>query len=452
MNSAKYILCFLLAAVLATSCNKYLDDKSNSKLVIPQTLDDLQAIMDRTVVTNSSDPSALAVSSNEYYLTDNDFSALSSDYDKHMYQWDSTNLFQPGSGDWYNAYQLVYVANTVISDAAKMKPDASGVTNWNDVTGQAYFYRGKAFYNAASIWSKTFDSATMATDLGIPLRLDPDFNTPSTRSTLQETYKQLLSDLKQATGLLPVTPIHPMRPSKGAAYGMLARIYLFMRDYANAFKYADSALSINSTLIDFNTLNSNKIYPVPQFNTEAIYYSSILIPTVLSITIAKIDSNIYNLYDQNDLRKVIFFRKNVDGSYGFRGNYTAGLSLFSGIAVNELLLIHAETALRLGNNALALSNLNKLLLARWNNKATYIPFSTNDNKEALDKILLERRKELLMRGLWWGDVKRLNKEEYNITLTRKLLGNTLTLVPSSKRFVLPIPEDIIQLTGMQQNQ
>jgi len=442
----------LLGCIPFVACHKYLSEKSSSLLVVPDSLGDLQALLDRTVTTNSSDPSALAISSNEYYLSDNDFTALTSDYDKRKYQWDSAGLFQPGAGnDWYNLYQLVYVANTVISDMGNIPQDPSSVSDRQDVEGQAYFYRGKTFYNIASIWCKTFDSTTANADPGIPLRLNPDFNVPSTRSTLMATYKQLLSDLKQSAALLPVTPIHAMRPSKGAAYGMLARICLFMGDYQDAYQYADSALSINSTLIDFNTLNSAKTYPIAQFNPETIYYSSISIPAILNISRAKIDSSIYRLYDQHDLRKVIFFRKNADGSFGFRGNYTSGLALFGGVSVNELLLIHSEAAVRSGNVSTALSDLNRLRQARWDNHYSYVPFSSGDIKTVLDSILLERRKELPMRGLWWQDVKRLNREGVGISLQRTVLGQPLVLAPGSKRFVLPIPEDIIRLTGIQQN-
>ncbi|SEM08104.1 hypothetical protein SAMN05216436_101351 [bacterium A37T11] len=56
-----------------------------------------------------------------------------------------------------------------------------------------------------------------------------------------------------------------------------------------------------------------------------------------------------------------------------------------------------------------------------------------------------------MRGLRWMDIKRLNKEGANITLTRNLNGQIYTLPPNDPRFALPIPEDVIDLSGMQQN-
>ncbi|HEY0177744.1 MAG TPA: RagB/SusD family nutrient uptake outer membrane protein, partial [Pedobacter sp.] len=66
-------------------------------------------------------------------------------------------------------------------------------------------------------------------------------------------------------------------------------------------------------------------------------------------------------------------------------------------------------------------------------------------------VLQERRKELIMRGIRWMDIKRLNKEGANITLTRKLNGNVYTLPANDLRFALPIPDDVIAFSGMKQN-
>src|SRR3981189_1202195 len=69
--------------------------------------------------------------------------------------------------------------------------------------------------------------------MGIPLRLTADVNAPSTRSTVQQTYDQILGDLQQAVVLLPaaVPYANRNRPSRPAAQALLARVYLSMRNY-----------------------------------------------------------------------------------------------------------------------------------------------------------------------------------------------------------------------------
>ncbi|MCT1526842.1 hypothetical protein [Sphingobacterium hotanense] len=70
----------------------------------------------------------------------------------------------------------------------------------------------------------------------------------------------------------------------------------------------------------------------------------------------------------------------------------------------------------------------------------------------VEYILEERRKELVFRGLKWGDVKRLNKVGADINLERYKEDNTAERLPSgSPKFNLPIPQGIINQTNMEQN-
>jgi uncharacterized protein with PhoU and TrkA domain len=115
-----------------------------------------------------------------------------------------------------------------------------------------------------------------------------------------------------------------------------------------------------------------------------------------------------------------------------------------------MILIRAECDARKGNIPDAMADLNSLLEKRYKT-GTFVPLAINDSKEALKKILLERRKELVMRGLRWIDIKRLNKEDHQITLIRKIEDQTYTILPNSDYYALPLPDDIIRITGMQQN-
>jgi hypothetical protein len=49
------------------------------------------------------------------------------------------------------------------------------------------------------------------------------------------------------------------------------------------------------------------------------------------------------------------------------------------------------------------------------------------------------------------DVKRLNKEGASIIMTRSVNGTIYELAPNSAGYALPIPEDIVNLTGILQN-
>jgi hypothetical protein len=223
-----------------------------------------------------------------------------------------------------------------------------------------------------------------------------------------------------------------------------------MRKYPEAGLYADSCLQLYHTLLDYNTLNASASYPISQFNAEVIMEGMIPVPRQLNNSRGKIDSLLFQSYADNDLRKAIFFKNNNNGTYGFRGCYEGGGNLFDGIATDEVLLIRAEASARLGDITAALNDLNLLLKNRYKTNS-FNPLTANDAEGALTLILSERRKELLMRGIRWMDIKRLNKEGSDIVLKRILNGVTYLLPPNDLRYALPIPEDIITLTGMTQN-
>lgn len=439
----------ILVILAAGACTKYLDEKSDKRLVVPSTFTDLQAILDYTTNMNA-DPASEEISSDNYYLTTADWLAMVQDGQRRIYTWAPDNIFDTYSNDWSSTYRKVYYANTVLDVLDKMEQTAANKNEWGHLKAQALFARGRSFFQVAGIWSLSYDAATASTDLGIPLRMNTDFTQSSERPSLELTYQQLLNDLKSAVPFLPVTPLHPVRASKPAAYAMLSRVYLSMRDYANAGLYADSCLQLNANLLDYNTLSPTANAPIPPFCNEMLYYG-VTSSRHLTQSRCRIDSVLYQSYASNDLRKSIFFRNNGDGSFAFKGTYDGSFGgIFSGLATDEVYLTRAECYARSGDIFNAMAYLNKLLIKRYKT-GTFIPLASSSTADALTKILVERRKELVMRCVRWMDIKRLNKEGANISLKRLVNNQSFDLSPNDLRFALPIPEDIILLSGMQQN-
>jgi hypothetical protein len=203
-------------------------------------------------------------------------------------------------------------------------------------------------------------------------------------------------------------------------------------------------------LLDYNTLNASSGFPVPLFNPEVLFHSSTALG-ILSNAIAKIDSALYLSYASNDLRKQVYFKSNGNGTFGFKGSYTASTTQFIGISTSEVYLTKAECFARLGQTEEAIKTLNALLVKRWKT-GTFTPLNINDAATALKKILEERRKELLMRDLRWMDLKRLNREpEHQVVVKRVLNNQVYELRPGDNRYALPIPEEVINRSGMKQN-
>lgn len=451
----RILLFFILMVLITPGCKKFLDEKPYEKQETIENLEDLQKLLNNEPALNQKNPKAAEISADDYYLTDVGWKGLN-DFDKRIYTWDKHNLFpEDPNNDWSNTYAVVKTANIVLYHMDKVSRTPGDEDEWRNIKGQALFLRGYAFLQAASIWTVAYDDATAHTTLGIPLRLDPDDNIPTTRSTLKQTYDQIIGDLKAAADLLPLLPRGIVYPSKAAAYAVLARTYLSMGKYTDMGAYADQCLKIKATLKDFNAIQEHPItgYPFAPIysNEEEIIMAGVMATTqALNPAIARIDSGLYALYNENDLRKKLFFRNSGNNTFCFRGSYTGSWTLFTGLATDEVYLMRAEYYARSGKVSDALNDLNILLQKRFV-KGTFVPPFVNSQKALVMLILTERRKELIMRGLRWIDVKRLNKENAGIVLKRVVEERIYTLTPNSPGYAMPIPEDVIRLTGIKQN-
>lgn len=448
MEKRNVVLLGIMMFTMLCSCKKYLDAKSNQKLSTPNTLDDIQAILDTYQPLNEAQ-ALLNTCADEYYLDESDWLSLADKFNKEGYVWESKTQDEY---DWNTQYRVVYYANTAL-DNLKNIPKDDRPALWNQLYGSGLFYRAHSLFQLSQLFSKQYDSTTAKNDLGIVLRLNSNFNIPSVRSSLQETFDRIIQDLKEATSYLSATPSIKTRPSKIAAFALLARVYLIAGDYRNSLANADSCLSIYSNLLDYNNLSATSNNPISRFNAEVIFYTNTGTPVNAISSRAKIDSNLYKMYSSNDLRRAIYFKQNPNGSFYFKGSYNGSASrVFNGIATDEIYLIRAECNARLGNISNALSDLNTLLYKRYKS-GTFAPLQISNSYDLLVTILNERRKELIYRGLRWMDIRRLNKDSrFAINLKRVLGNNTYELPPNDPKYVLLIPDVVIGLTGMKQNE
>lgn len=433
------LLCF-------SSCKKYLEAKSDNRLSTPSNLDDLQMIMDY-VAENNIGTKFSNIATDEYYITTTVYNGLTVQEEKNGHTWQAQT---DALVDWSAQYKIVFRANTIL-DNLKVIQNTGQEQKWNYIKGSALFLRAHSFYLLAQLFAKQYNQATSSEDLGIPLRLTSDFNGPSVRSTVLQTYEQMIGDLTESLTLLPENPLYKTRPGKAAAFGLLSRIYLTMGDYANAKQNADKCLHLYNTLLDYNLFSPSDVNPLKRFNDEILFYANTFSPTPLYNFNAKIDSNLYSTYDSVDLRKTVFFKVNSDGTYAYKTSYNeAWFNFFSGIGTDEIYLIRAECNARMNDKEAALQDLNTLLIKRYA-AVSFVPVTTLSLQETLSRILLERKKELIFRGLRWSDIRRLNRDGANITVQRVLNNQTIALLPNDLRTTFLIPVQAVRLSGMQQN-
>ena len=438
------VVAFLLIFALS-GCKKFLDEKPNQSLATIETLQDMQALIDNSALMNYTDAAMGEAYGDNYFITDAVYSTQN-EYNRNMYTFAKSNVFQPQYNPWTNCYNQINVANTILETVEKYSAKEQGL---GLIKAQALFFRGKAFYNALTIWCMPYNSATAANLPGVPLRLNANFNEKSERATIAAGYAQAEQDLKQSILGLSGSVISVTRPSKGAAYGMLSRLYLQMRNYELAGKYADSSLQVNSNLLDYNTVSTAANFPMPKLNTEVVFESRVESPGMLVQARALISPELYNMYHSNDLRKMAFFKPSGT-NYIFKGSYETAAPLFNGITTAEMYLTRAECYARAGEVAKAIADVNLVLNNRYK-KGSFNALMASNLASALALIKQERRKELAFRSMRWLDIRRYNEEGDQITINRTVDGKLYTLLPQSTGYAVPIPDDIISLTGMAQN-
>ncbi|RZJ92823.1 MAG: RagB/SusD family nutrient uptake outer membrane protein [Chryseobacterium sp.] len=448
----------LLFLLVTTSCRKdFLNEIPDKSLLIPKKIIDFQSLLDNASVMNQA-PYLPAIACDDIFTTTAGYNSASSII-RNTYVWKKEDMFDGAVTvhDWNIPFQAVYYANTVLDGLSDGTFNANETSDVNRLKGQALFYRAFAYYLLAQEFCRPYTQATAGNLPGIPIRLVSDVKLASNRGTLKQTYEQIESDLLNAIPLLPTNVEFKTQPKLQAGLALLSNVYLTMQNYNKALEYAEKCLAINSQLIDYNTLSITAARPFPasfkNLHEEVLFYHTVLSVAFLnSSATTLISPDLYSSYDSNDLRKSIFFTSNVHGIV-FKGNYTGTTAVFSGLSLDEVYLIKAECHARLDNKEIALNTLNDLMRKRWNNKVAYPVIGASDAKEALRKVLIERRKELVYRNNRWFDLKRLNIESaLSINLARTVNNINYTLPANDFRYTFPIPDIEITTSGIEQNE
>lgn len=314
------------------------------------------------------------------------------------------------TGVWVSAYKAINICNNIIASISVVDD-----RDKDRVKGEAFYIRGELYFELARFFSKPFSAGNVSTNLGVQLITSPTVGTVTDsnyvpRSSLQDTYNLVLSDLTQAKNLLPQT--NGPYATTYAASAILSRVYLQMGDYAKARD--ESNIVIASGRYELTST-----YP-EAFNNDGNSTEDIFAVQVseqdgsndfnLFWSIPKyggrsgdvdIDKDHLKLYSSIDNRKAFFY---LDGLGVWRAGkwqqYAKNIPL---IRLGEMYLTRAECNFRLGTSTGA-SPFNDMSTIR-----TRAGLTTAPSYITLNNILLERHLEIAFEGERIHDVKRLKE-------------------------------------------
>ncbi|RAJ10714.1 SusD-like starch-binding protein associating with outer membrane [Chitinophaga skermanii] len=441
----------MISYLVLSSCSKdWLDQKPDGSMSTPSTLTDFEALLDENR-TYLSPLGIGEIASDDHFTSETIWAAGITNQERNAYTW-SKDYPNIEIADWNSSYSGVLKCNVVIDGIEKViLRNASDAIRKNSILGNALFHRARLYFELSQIYAPLYVSSQRnSLDMGVPLRLDPDISVSSSRAINSEVYDQIIKDLETATKLLPEYGEYKIRASKVSAFALLAIINLSIGEYEKASIYCDSVFNAKFRLINFNDVVAG-IKNLGRFNDEVILHTTGARYPLLSIG-CNIDTFLYSTYKKGDLRKSVYFDSTITRII-YKGAYSNSRNIpFYGIALDEVYLVKSEALCRLNKTKNAVEVLNSLLVQRFElNK--YIPYDLNlSSTELLPIILLERRKELILRGRRWLDLKRFNNDPAIAkTLLRNIGGSQYLLQPKSFKYVFPIPDDVISKSGIKQN-
>lgn len=453
-NRIKMLTGMVAVSLLMGACRKqFLELTPYSQVPLDQ------AIVDENSMQTAVNGMYAGLRATDFYgrslLIDGDLLADNvyiSSTNSNRYLVELTYTYIPTSGNqqntWAEIYAVILRANNIINAKLPSSP------NVNELVGEAMTIRAFCYFELLKFFAPPYLQDSTA--LGVPLVLTYDPLLKPSRNTVAEGYAQIETDLVTAIGLTTEVANSGVA-SKYVAEGLLARMYMFKGEWANAQTAALdivnnggytltaanalmgywTATGTRSDLVEtmfeveFDLTNNNSNDNLDAFYSQSGYGDALC------------TDNLYNTYSATDARRALIIPGTRGGASVWVVNKYPNTTNPGGtdnskvLRYAEVLLTLAETYNRLGNDGLGQQYLNQVAEARDPGFTGY----TSTGTQLLSDIITERRKELAFEGQRYWDLVRLNMDVVRDNSTGNYLQNVpLTLTAGDHRRIFPIPQ------------
>lgn len=350
---------------------------------------------------------------------------------------------------WNNSFNNIYAANTVYTGVENSETLTQ--ENKNQLKGEALFIRALIHFHLVNLFGD------------IPYITSTDYrqNQSVARMSTQEIYNLIILDLENAKSLLPENYFGGtrVRPNKSVVAALLARVYLYNQNWAEAANEASYILnqtgmfalpaSLNNT---FLIQSPSTIWQLlPQANGRNTLEGATYIFLTAPPSSIALNNQLINSFEEGDLRKLNWTKAvtNASGTWFHAYKYkqrtnTASSQEYSIIfRLSEQLLIRAEARARQGETINALEDLN-LIRAQAGLTAS----TANTQEEIIQSIFQERKVELFTEfGHRFFDLKRQNNLDATLNPTKPGWSTHMKNLPLPERELLLNPNLLPQNDG-----
>lgn len=310
---------------------------------------------------------------------------------------------------WNNTYSQIYASNSVIEGVQNSRALAASVKN--QLHGEALFIRAFLHFQLLTIFGD------------IPYIKTTDYiqNRRITRMDVEEVYQLIIADLENAATLVDVSYLNydRIRPNKSTVNALLARVYLYHGDYAEASNMASAVLNDSGTYQleqnldeEFLKESTSTIWQFsPGDSGSNTYEGNTFIffagpPSRVAMT-----QSLVSQFEPSDLRRVHWVKEVTNGSdlwyhaYKYKQDNATSSSVEHSIVFRlaEQYLIRAEARAKQGDLIGAKEDLNVI-----RQRAGLADTTAQTQQELVNAVLQERRLELFTEfGHRFFDLKRL---------------------------------------------
>jgi tetratricopeptide (TPR) repeat protein len=343
---------------------------------------------------------------------------------------------------WTQMYQAINGANNVIAAVPGVNDPLLPAAEKNQLLGEAYFLRALVYFDLGRGWG------------GVPLVLTPTRGKENgqgiRRSTLAQTYDQVLADLNEAETLLPDATTRN-RATKATTRALRARLHLYRQQWTQAETNATQVIgNANYSLVTpyrtFSTapfLSRESIFELTFSNSDANSMWNNWFPSALGgqFNFQPVPAAITLLNDPaaGGNRSALLATTTIAGANVTYGNLYSRSAQRDDpsyvLRLAEQYLIRAEARTKQGKLTEALADLNAV------RSRAGVPASTAATAEALLlAIENERRIEFAFEADRWFNLVRTGRAGV-------VLG-----VTDQRRWLFPIPfNDLVADPDLEQN-
>lgn len=491
MKRVKILIASLILAASFTSCSDFLSEIPDNRTQLDSSVKIGELLV--TAYPQYGYPSFTELMSDNVWDCGDE--TMTIDYHLSEFKWELEERISQDSPSayWDGCYKAIAAANEALDAIDKLGNDDGKL---NALRGEALMARAYAHHMLVQLWSKAYNPATAASDVGIPYVNKPERKLIQeySRGTVQEVYANIEKDLLEGLPLLTDNYKQPkFHFNRTAGHAFASRFYLTMGNFEKVLEHSEYLAANPSAFIrdyaEFNAINLNakfQQYSRPSVRTNLLLTTAvssynrynrysrfwltgadegiIMGATIPSqgINNSKNPWNKWWLYDSGSFngQKTMVYPKL--GEYFRLDDPSAGTGLpfvnFVLLSNDEVYLNRLEALVMTNRVQEAVDGLNFFLAARTEGyvassdkkvdiaklKALYPAEEgyltpafemTNEQAIVMNAILEAKRREFIQEGQRWFDVKR-----FNIVVTHEFVsGEKLVLGKDDARRQLPLP-------------